>query len=1106
MTTIAKGVVRIDGKDNTQKAFKSVKKNADKMAVALKAAAVGLAAIAAVRGMAKSVKTTLDYADAIGKVATRTGMTTEYVQLWTKALGESGITETQSQKGLVTFGKRLAEMKDGYGAMLGPISKYSEELANQMKNASSVQEANDIFIRALENTKDPALQAALAAAAYDTELGKMIASSLTAPGAMKKTQDKYKETSTILTEEQIRMAETANDSMAQMSDAWTTAKHSIIVEAAEPIIAIMRWMLETGVPLMRDFGQAIGYAWETYGKPGMDLMIDFFKTVWSIVGPFIDAMVVGVQAAFKLIGFVYEEFVKPGFDAFQQGVESLWGVVGPIFDAGAQYIGTAMESTFAFFQSALSEIEQWVNGTQTFIETMKGVWDSFKVHLETVINAMITFFSGLIQPAKDAWESVKGIWNNAIGWIQGKIEALTGLLPDWMNPFAKSAKESSAEASKEVGKASMSIGVDLLSIKKEADNASAGFISSMGGIISSGVQIAQDFGSNVVGFFTKAWQSIVASADEGEKGVTEAGERINKKAFRNTWAKDFLKYVPGYYDEAFGKMIYYANEADMEMYRSGKAITDNAAEQAAERAKIAAGEVENTSYTYKSMVDLSEGFVNDLGGVFENAFTKLFEGDIKGAWETLLDGMKDMAIKTASQIAAAWAKDLIFGGGGNAGKGIFDKILGGSTAGGSAGGGMGGITGILGKIGSLFKGGTSSGVVASGSTSSGIVGSGATATAGGGMSAMAGFAAPLAIFAFGMAKSMKDAKKNKAEYDAILADTVMKEKMASEEITSGYVTLGEQGGQTYAQLSGDMAKHMEKVYGNVDAINGNTDAYGNMVVKVTEFDDFMNDVKWQETTLGHLDSVKELEKQYGKMGVTGQEATLTIDMALTAVINQEKEAKIYAEIMEAGFVSAAQALEIGLPKAAGKSAEELQNMVNASNAARNGVANLSADAVGRLGAIDSASLQVARSLEDGMVTAAESSSLGFASLQDMTSEMFLAMIEYAKQASNEMNDLARAANNAGAAAANANKSRMPGYMTGGSFMVGGQGGLDNNIVAFKASNNERVTVETPQQQAVNNRGQQSSANMTADLIEFVTKPLIKEMRKQSIIQASNERH
>jgi len=442
---------------------------------------------------------------------------------------------------------------------------------------------------------------------------------------------------------------------------------------------------------------------------------------------------------------------------------------------------------------------------------------------------------------------------------------------------------------------------------------------------------------------------------------------------------------------------------------------------------------------------------------------------------------------------------------------------------------------IVGSIGKIFKGGgkigsavnpafSSSGELVMGSaggaqTAGGAVGAGTAGTswtsgitapsAGGGMSAAAGFAVPLAIFGLGMMSNMKNAKKNKAEYEAVLADHVMNEKMASEAIVQGYNVIGEKGGQTYAQLNEDMATHMEKVYGNVDAINGNTDAYGNMIVKVTEFDDFLKDLEWQEMTLAHKESIEELNSAYGELGVNGQEATLKIDMAMKAVIDQEKEAKIYAEIMEAGFVSAAQALELGMPKAANKSAQEFQNMVNSANAAQTGVANLSADGINRLAALDSSSVQVARHLEDNMVTASEASALGFRGLSEMSSEMFLSMIAYARQASDGMNDLARAANNAGNAASQARQmgaGSIPGYMTGGSFMVGGQGGLDNNIVAFKASNNERVTIETPQQQAVNNQGSQSAGILTHDLIEHVTKPLIKEIRKQSIIQASNERH
>jgi hypothetical protein len=38
------------------------------------------------------------------------------------------------------------------------------------------------------------------------------------------------------------------------------------------------------------------------------------------------------------------------------------------------------------------------------------------------------------------------------------------------------------------------------------------------------------------------------------------------------------------------------------------------------------------------------------------------------------------------------------------------------------------------------------------------------------------------------------------------------------------------------------------------------------------------------------------------------------------------------------------------------------------------------------------------------------------------------------------------------------------FASGGSFMVGGTGGTDSQLVAFKASPDERVTIQTPEQQ------------------------------------------
>ncbi len=70
-----------------------------------------------------------------------------------------------------------------------------------------------------------------------------------------------------------------------------------------------------------------------------------------------------------------------------------------------------------------------------------------------------------------------------------------------------------------------------------------------------------------------------------------------------------------------------------------------------------------------------------------------------------------------------------------------------------------------------------------------------------------------------------------------------------------------------------------------------------------------------------------------------------------------------------------------------------------------------------------------------------------------------------------------------------------GFATGGSFMVGGEGGTDNNLVAFRASRGERVDVLTPAQQSAQTQGQTSasSAPVSVTIINVVDPNQIPEI-------------
>lgn len=77
-------------------------------------------------------------------------------------------------------------------------------------------------------------------------------------------------------------------------------------------------------------------------------------------------------------------------------------------------------------------------------------------------------------------------------------------------------------------------------------------------------------------------------------------------------------------------------------------------------------------------------------------------------------------------------------------------------------------------------------------------------------------------------------------------------------------------------------------------------------------------------------------------------------------------------------------------------------------------------------------------------------------------------------------------------------SKLQGFATGGSFMVGGQGGTDSQTVAFRASPDERVTIETPEQQKRRNGGD-VNLSLTIDARDPGAEGRIRTMIEQEMV-------
>ena len=445
MATIAKGVVQIDGRDNTKKAFGTAKKSANGMATAMKAAAAAIALVAGAKAMGRMIKTTLDFADAIGKTARRADMSVEFVQLWGTAMGEAGVGGDQANTALETFSRRLGKAKLDTGAMIQPLNNFNTELLDSMKAAGSSEEAFGIFMTALEGIEDPATRAAVAAGAFGDKLGSKIAGGVdVGVGGLQELMKEIGQTKTVMNAEQIAMAEQANDAMGRVGDAWVSAKNSIVVDAAGPIVKASEWILSTAWPNMKKFGENMGDLYDGYIKPGWDRFKTAIEDLTVVAAPHFDTLMEAANEAGKFIGIAFYDMQAPMRDFLGTTTKisrDFGGEIHKIVTATQEVafgIGLYLGNSVQLVRDWYDKVSEW---TGKVVTSFNYVVDFVKL-LPTVFAQN---FSKLTAPVKEVWNKIIKMFNDGVDKIKSVMESSTSWMPDWLNPFKKGAEKTIKE-------------------------------------------------------------------------------------------------------------------------------------------------------------------------------------------------------------------------------------------------------------------------------------------------------------------------------------------------------------------------------------------------------------------------------------------------------------------------------------------------------------------------------------------------------------------------------------------------------------------------------------------------------------------------------------
>lgn len=1080
--------VSIKGKDQTAKAFNSAQGRISRLMTSLKGMAAAYAAIAGVKWVIKSSDEMKNLEARVAKASKGLG---DFGKSWYQLRSIAQLTGSDFESTATLF-ESLARTAPDIGAtqddilqltenlqMMGIVSGASgEAMKNSMRQLGQAMAGG--IVRAeewnsiLENTPEIAVKIAESLGMSVGQLRLMVVegnltSKMLADAVLSQTENIRKDFEN-MPMTFGRAFTMIGNSMKHLLNDFSNSTGNSLTSIAEGFAKISEWI------------DLIGWAW----KSG-----ELLPHIQQMGGP-LAGIVTGFMELYDgimAVGKALWDATEGARGLLSDTIGALMGPVIGLFGDAAGAVGDLMQIFASWVSGATSGTEAVNAALKTVGEYVEGVKDVFF----RVGEQLATIWEGPAKAIVKIWDDLKTSIKDKVTEMMTAITSKFEWLPDALKPWKK-------------------------------------------------------FKEGTEKYTDEAREAAIKNAEEMNKGVTDAGYDMLHEATGASYFPDYREAARYHTSLAAKEAIANAELMNREVTKAGYEMLEKAYDWAG------------------SFKEATQGMFDDIAGGVGDAFGNLFKDIVNGnkdAFKNFGEALKNTVIDAIAggikEVITNRLKDLF--------SGLGEKVIGGIMGGGS-GGGMGGIGGIISKIGGIFGGGGSTvgvgGAIGGGGMGGGMAGAGgfvskiigsigkgfssvgsAVSGGGGALAGLSGMLAPLAIAGFGFMKNQQFKKMLRGRFQEAMSDPVIAGNVANESLGAGFKVLGEQGERTYLQLGEASSKFFEdlKVKGRGAFKGAEGDIFGSLKLGLQEMRDEFGNVIWSvkdlEATMAELNmSVPLIEAKAAmdELSVSYNDGVSDAQLWAEMFVHSQESMKQAHEAMADGFISKTEAMEMGFGQFAEKSAEELGKFLDQALVTSTGLDRMGSAGVQALNNIDLSSQTATRAMRDGFLSSTELAKMGLSGMREMGVQAFMRLVEGAKSmsmatkemsasasssihsmidsigsATGAMQAYGRAASNAANQAQNAvsvGHGKLPGFATGGSFVVGGQGGIDTNVVAFRATKGEKVTIETPQQQKTSS-GVDESHSLLAEIANSIKKSdanNVRAIQRAAIASAANTRH
>jgi hypothetical protein len=306
--------------DNTKKAFGSVKRNLGTVASAtatttgaIKNATVAFGLMAVAVGAV--VKSSLDYADAIGKTATRTNLSVELIQALQIAFIESGASAETAEKALAKFTRSVGDAQKGlktYSDIFADLGvQFTDNEGNFRGNEAILLDTIEAISQLNSITEKATVNANLFGRAGIILMDAFKGGS----EGVKEFVARMQELGIGLDEQGVRNAERLNDSMFILSKQFNTIKDNLILG----FIPVFQDVINNFQKYFHEISKTNGgldvFA-QNIAKRAIDALADFLETAGEVT---MEVKKLGIRVGISQLKFenffdtivgYYDDFVR----------------------------------------------------------------------------------------------------------------------------------------------------------------------------------------------------------------------------------------------------------------------------------------------------------------------------------------------------------------------------------------------------------------------------------------------------------------------------------------------------------------------------------------------------------------------------------------------------------------------------------------------------------------------------------------------------------------------------------------------------------------------------------------------------------------------------